>query len=163
MGLKIWPSTPCMVNKGTNAATVIMAEKKIAMSTCSALAKSGAADRSRGQRASNLPICVGSGQTASSASCCSSDWRSVGLLEIPENVLDQDHRRIDDDAEIDGADRKQVGVLPHHHHDDDGEKQRERNIDADDDGAAQVAEENPLDDEDQERSRRSGCAAPCAW
>jgi hypothetical protein len=39
MGPKICPSTPCMVNNGTNAATVIVAEKKIALSTCSALAK----------------------------------------------------------------------------------------------------------------------------
>ena len=45
-------------------------------------------------------------------------WR----LEITENVLDQNHRRIDNDAEIDGADRQQVGVLSHQHHDDDGEK-----------------------------------------
>jgi hypothetical protein len=57
-------------------------------------------------------------------------------LKIPEHVLDQDHRRVDDDAEIDGADREQIGVLAGEHHNDDGEEQCERNIDADDDGAA---------------------------
>ena len=75
-------------------------------------------------------------------------------LKIPENVLDQDHRGIDNDAEIDGADREQVGVLFRHHHDDDGEKQRKWNIGADNDGAAQVAEENPLDDENQRASEK---------
>ena len=71
-------------------------------------------------------------------------------LEIPIDVLDQDHRGIDDDAEIDGADRQQVGVLAAQHQDDDAEEQRERNVDADDDGAAQIAEEDPLDEEDQQ-------------
>ena len=36
MGPKICPSTPCMVNSGTNAAMVIAVEKKIALSTCRA-------------------------------------------------------------------------------------------------------------------------------
>ena len=38
IGLKICPSTPCMVNKGTNAAAVTAVEKKTALSTCKALA-----------------------------------------------------------------------------------------------------------------------------
>ena len=71
-------------------------------------------------------------------------------LEIPEYVLDQDHRRIDDDAEVDGADRQQVCVLAEQHQHDDAEKQRERDVDADDDGAAQVAQEDPLDEENQQ-------------
>ena len=33
MGLKIWPSTPCMVNSGTKAATVTAVEKNTALST----------------------------------------------------------------------------------------------------------------------------------
>src|SRR5580704_3320751 len=71
-------------------------------------------------------------------------------LEIAKDVLDQNHRRIDDDAEIDGADRQQVGILAARHHDYDGEEQGERNVDANNDGRAQVAQENPLDQEDQQ-------------
>ncbi len=70
-------------------------------------------------------------------------------LKIAEYVLDQDHRRIDDDSEIDGPDRQQIGILAAQHQDDDAEEQREGNVDADDDGAAQVAEEDPLDEEHQ--------------
>ncbi len=39
---------------------------------------------------------------------------------------------------------------PGQHQDDDGEEQRERNVDADDDGAAQIAEKDPLDEKDQQ-------------
>ena len=70
-------------------------------------------------------------------------------LEIPIDVLDHDHRGIDDDAEIDGADRKQIGVLAAQHQDDDAEEQRERDVGADDDGAAQIAEKDPLNEENQ--------------
>ena len=133
-----------MVNNGTNAATVISAEKKIALSTCSALAKI------RRSRSVQPPVHRArriSAQSALRELLQQALSASRRRLEIPENVLDQDHRRIDDDAEIDGADRQQVGVLSHQHHDDDGEEQRERDVGADDDGAAQVAEENPLDAE----------------
>src|SRR5262249_50311936 len=57
-------------------------------------------------------------------------------LEISKYVPDQDHRRIDDDTEIDGADGQEIGVLPAQHQDDDAEEQRKRDIDPDDDGAA---------------------------
>ena len=110
-----------MVNKGTNAATVISAEKKIALSTWSALAK---IMRNRSVQPPSTPSVVGSVPNRSLREVL--QQAPPGLrrrLEVPENVLDQDHRRIDDDAEIDGADRKQVGVLSHQHHDDDGEKQ----------------------------------------
>ena len=70
-------------------------------------------------------------------------------LKVAEDVLDQDDRRIDDDAEVDGADRQQVGILAAHHQNDDAEEQRKRNVDADDDGAAQVAEKDPLDQKNQ--------------
>src|SRR5450631_2470866 len=75
-------------------------------------------------------------------------------LEIPIDVLDQDHRGVDDDAEIDGADRQQVGVFVAQHQDDDAEEQRERNVDADDDGAAEIAQKQPLHDEDQRESEK---------
>ena len=39
---------------------------------------------------------------------------------------------------------------PRKYQDDDAEEQRKRNIHADDDGTAQVAEENPLDQENQQ-------------
>ena len=71
-------------------------------------------------------------------------------LQIAEDVLDQDHGRIDDDAEVDGADGEEVGVLALQHHQDDGEEQGEGNVHADDDGAAQVAEEDPLDQEHEQ-------------
>ena len=65
-------------------------------------------------------------------------------LEVAIDILDQDDRGIDDDAEIDRADGKQVRILAAQHEDDDAEEQRERNVGADDDGAAEVAEEEPL-------------------
>jgi hypothetical protein len=71
-------------------------------------------------------------------------------LAIAEYVFNQDHGRIHNDAEIDRPDRQQVRVLPEYHQDDDAEEQCERDIDTHDDGAAQVAEENPLDHEHQE-------------
>jgi hypothetical protein len=91
---------------------------------------------------SGTPIALGQDAPAASA-----DARA--RLEVAEDILDHDHRGIDDDAEVDRAERQQVGVLALQHQDDDGEEQRERNVDADDDGAAQIAEEDPLDEEDQ--------------
>jgi len=49
-------------------------------------------------------------------------------LEIAEHVFDEDHRRIDDDAEVDGSDRQKVRVLSHQNENDDGEEQCERDI-----------------------------------
>src|SRR5215475_10319264 len=66
-----------------------------------------------------------------------------------EDALDHDHGGIDNQAKIDRADRQKVGGFAAHHDYTDGEKQRERNGRADDDGAAQVAEEHPLQQEDQ--------------
>src|SRR5579859_8206617 len=74
----------------------------------------------------------------------------VRRLKVPVDIFHHDHGGIDDDAEIDRAERQQVGVLALQDEDDDGEKQREWNVGADDDGAAQVAEKHPLDDENQQ-------------
>jgi hypothetical protein len=71
-------------------------------------------------------------------------------LEIAVDILHQDDSAVDDDAEIDGADRQQVRVLVAHDQDDDAEKQRERDVRTHDDGTAQIAEKNPLNEEDQE-------------
>ena len=97
--------------------------------------------------------CVGSGPQEPSASRCSrrSAFFAVAL-KIPEDILDQDYRGIDNDAEIDRADGKQVGAFPQNHQQDGGEEQRKRNVQPDDDRAAKVAEENPLDQEDQHAS-----------
>jgi hypothetical protein len=70
-------------------------------------------------------------------------------LEVAEHVFDQDHRGIDDDAEVDGPNRQKIRVLSHQHEHDHGEEQRKRDIYADDDGAAQIAKENPLNEKNQ--------------
>jgi hypothetical protein len=70
-------------------------------------------------------------------------------LEIPVDVLHHDHGGIDDDAEVDRAERQEVCVLAAQHQNDDGKEQREGNVDADDDRASEIAEEYPLNEEDQ--------------
>ena len=71
-------------------------------------------------------------------------------LKIAENILDQNDRGIDDDAEVDRTHRQQVRVLALQHQQNDGEEQRKRNVDADNDRAAQIAQEDPLDQEHQQ-------------
>jgi len=71
-------------------------------------------------------------------------------LKIPKNILNQDHRRIDDDPEVDRAERQKICILTPDHEQDDGEKQRKWNIRADNDGAAQITQEKPLDEEHEE-------------
>lgn len=71
-------------------------------------------------------------------------------LEISKNSLDEDYRRIDDDPEVDRAERQEVGILAPDYEKDNGEKQREWNIGADDDGAAQITQEKPLDEENED-------------
>jgi hypothetical protein len=71
-------------------------------------------------------------------------------LEISKNILDQDYRRIDDDPEVDRAQRQKVRILASDYEKDDGEKQRERNIRADDNGATQIPEKKPLDEKHEE-------------
>ena len=84
------------------------------------------------------------------------------LGQMTEDVLDHDDRGIHDQAEIDGADRQQIGRLAPQHHEADGEGQRERDRHADDHGAAQIAEERPLQQEDQQRCPPSMlCSTVC--
>src|SRR5262249_48178559 len=71
------------------------------------------------------------------------------VRQVAEDILQHDHSGVDNDAEIDGTDRKQVGGFAPYHRYDHGEKQRDRNRRRYDDGAAQVAQEHPLDQEDQ--------------
>src|SRR5208337_1038077 len=74
----------------------------------------------------------------------------AGFLKITEDVFDENYSRIHDDAEIDGADREKVGALAAQHQEDEGEKQGKRYVEADNDGAAQIAQENPLDEKNQQ-------------
>ncbi len=69
--------------------------------------------------------------------------------DMTEDVFDHDHSPVDDNAEIDGADRQQVRGLPSHHRDHYRKEERHRNRCRDDQRAAQVAEKDPLDQEDQ--------------
>src|SRR5260370_17098864 len=68
---------------------------------------------------------------------------------MPEDVLDHDYRCIDDQPEIDGADREQICRLAAQRHDRNRKKPCERDRRRDDDGRAQIAEENPLHEKDQ--------------
>src|SRR6516225_3811334 len=71
-------------------------------------------------------------------------------LKISVDILHHDYRGIDDDAEVDRAERQEVGILSAQYQDDDREEQRKGNVDADDDGAAQIAQKHPLNEEDQQ-------------
>src|SRR6267142_1931368 len=70
------------------------------------------------------------------------------------DALHHDDGGIDDQAEIDRADRKQVGRLTPEHEDADREEQCERYGGGDDQRTAQIAEEDPLQDEDQQDTGR---------
>src|SRR5581483_11423817 len=69
--------------------------------------------------------------------------------QMAEDVLHHDDGAVDDDAEVDGADRQEIGGVAAQHRDNDGEKQRHRNGRGNDQRTAQVAEEYPLDEEDE--------------
>ena len=69
--------------------------------------------------------------------------------KMTEDVLHHDDGGIDDDAEIDGADGQEIGGFPAQHRDDDGQEERDRDGRRDDEGAAQIAQEYPLDQKDQ--------------
>src|ERR1700722_1120175 len=71
-------------------------------------------------------------------------------LEIAIDVFHHDHGGIDDNAEVDRAERQQVRVLALQDEDDNGEEQCERNVGTDDDGTSQIAQEYPLNEEDQQ-------------
>src|SRR5216683_93169 len=74
-------------------------------------------------------------------------------LTIPIDIFDQDDGGIDDDAEIDRADRQQIRIFVPYHQNDDAEEQRERDVGADDDRAAQITEEDPLNEENQQAAK----------
>src|ERR1700704_2634993 len=121
------PSTPLSVNSGRKAAMMMAAAKKIERDT------SAEAERMAWLF---MPISV-SGE--------------MRLRSAPDNagVCHQAHGGGDDQAEVDGTDREQVGGFAAQHQNDDREKQRERDRRADDQRAAQVAEKQPLQQHDQ--------------
>ncbi len=74
----------------------------------------------------------------------------VVRLKVAVDILHHNHRGIDDDAEVDRPERQQVRVLTLQNKDNDRKEQCERDVRADDDGAAQIAEEYPLNEKDQQ-------------
>ena len=81
-----------MVNSGRNAAMVMMTENKIGLSTSTAAAST--------RRSLSVRLASRIGD------------RAPGVVrEMAEDVLHHDHGAVDDDAEIDGADRQQVGRI----------------------------------------------------
>ena len=95
--------------------------------------------------------------SARSISCEASAIRSIsGRLrsasvrgDVPVDVLDDDHRAVDDDPEVDRADREQVGRLALHVEHRHREQQRQRDHDRHDPRAGEVAEEDEQDGDHQ--------------
>ena len=80
--------------------------------------------------------------------------RLVRLCLAPPQYRFRHHDgAVDDDAEVDGAERQQVGRNSAVVHQDEGHHHGERNGDADDQGAARAAEEENEDDEHQADAR----------
>src|SRR5579872_3086571 len=77
----------------------------------------------------------------------------VRRLKVPVDIFHHDHGGIDDDAEIDRAERQEIGVLALQNQENDGKKQGKRDVGADDDGAAQIAEKDPLDEKDEQAAK----------
>ena len=88
--MKIWPSTPCMVNSGTKAATVMAAEKNTAVSTSSALIRMR---RSRSVQA--LPDIPAVGELVPGYEA--SQWFGVvAPKSTPRDIIDRLNREINE-------------------------------------------------------------------
>src|SRR5260221_5818112 len=74
-------------------------------------------------------------------------------LKVSIDIFHHDHGGIDDDAEIDRAERQEIRIFSAQHQDDDGEEKRERNVGADDDGAPEIDQEYPLNEENQQTAK----------
>ncbi len=72
------------------------------------------------------------------------------VAEVADDVFDHHHRAFDDHAEVQRAEREEVGGDVAEVEADGGEEQRERDRDGDDERAAQVAEEDEQDERDEE-------------
>ena len=85
------------------------------------------------------------------------DFDDVELLavacgQLAEDVLDHDDRAVDDHAEIDRADRQQVGRDVRPVQTDEREEQRERNGDGDDQRRADAEEQQSEDHEHEDHA-----------
>ena len=74
----------------------------------------------------------------------------AAVAEVADDVFDHDDRAVDDHAEVERAEREQVGGNVAQVEADGGEEQRERHGERDDERAAHVAEEEEQDDDDED-------------
>ncbi len=89
--------------------------------------------------------------------------RAPGVMrEMAEDVFHHDHGAVDDDAEVDRADRQQVGGFAPQHRDHDREQQRHRNGGGDDQIAQRRLPRNShWMKKDQRDAEQQDCAARC--
>ena len=73
-----------------------------------------------------------------------------------ERELQHDDRAVDQQAEVDRAERHQVPRDPQPHHADDRDGHRERDRERGDERAAEAAQRQEQDDHDQQRALRRG-------
>ena len=85
--------------------------------------------------------------------------RSVGVLtsvgdasDVADDVFNHDDRAIDDHAEVERAERKQIGGNAFQVETDGGKQQRKRDGRGDNEGAADVAQKQKQDDRDQDHA-----------
>ena len=71
------------------------------------------------------------------------------VAEVPEDVLHHDDRRVDDDAEVDGAERDEIRRGPGGDQPAEGDHQRQRDVHRGDERRPPVAEEDEEDDGDE--------------
>ena len=90
---------------------------------------------------------------AASRIFCSGGAGIVFDGKMADHVLDHDDGAVDDHAEVERAEGKQVGRNVAEVEADGGKQQREGNGERDDDGAAHIAEEEKENDGDQEHAR----------
>ncbi len=120
MGEKMTPATPVMVKSGRKATPMISVEKVIGPAT------------------SLAPLLD------------ALDHRPAAVsAEVTEDVLHHDDGGVDDDAEVDGAERDQVGGGMAADQAGEGAEQCERDVDGRHDRRAQVTEEEEEHDRDQ--------------
>ena len=81
------------------------------------------------------------------------DHRAFAVgAEVPEDVLDHDDGRVDDDAEVDGPERDEVRRGPRAHEPAEGDEERQRDVERGDQRGA------PVPEEEEEHHRHEGHA-----
>ena len=86
----------------------------------------------------------------------------LGLAAAQDRLRHHDGA-VDDDAEVDGAERQQIGGNAGVVHQDEGRHHGKRHGDADDQGAARAAEEQHEHDEHEADAGEHGVRRPCRW